>query len=67
MQISVVIPLYNKKDSILRALESIYNQTIQPSEIIVVNDGSTDGSELLVEELHHPLIRLIQRAINMRF
>ena len=61
MQISVVIPLYNKKDSILRALESIYNQTIQPSEIIVVNDGSTDGSELLVEELHHPLIRLIQQ------
>lgn len=61
MKISVVIPLYNKHDSILRALQSISNQTILPYEIIVVNDGSTDGSDQLVEVLHNHLIRLIEQ------
>lgn len=62
MQISVVVPLYNKKEGILKALNSVFQQTFQPSEIIVINDGSTDGSEKLVEELQHPLIRLIHQA-----
>lgn len=61
MKISVIIPLYNKKDFILKALDSIWNQTYLPTEVIIVNDGSTDGSELLVEALHHPLVRLINQ------
>jgi glycosyltransferase involved in cell wall biosynthesis len=59
MKISVVIPLYNKRDTIMRALESVFNQTIQPDEIVVVNDGSTDGSKKIVAELNHPLVKLI--------
>ena len=43
MQFSVVIPIYNRKSLIRRALESVLNQTVAPREIIVVNDGSTDG------------------------
>ena len=61
MKISVVIPLYNKRTSVIRALNSVLSQTIQPEEIIVVNDGSTDGSEQLVNELNHPLVRLINQ------
>jgi glycosyltransferase involved in cell wall biosynthesis len=59
MKISVVIPLYNKRETVLRALISVINQTVLPEEIIVVNDGSTDGSEQLIAELNHPLVRLI--------
>ena len=61
MKISVVIPLYNKCDSVGRALQSVFAQTIRPLEIIIVNDGSTDGSEKLVEALHNPIIRLFKQ------
>ena len=52
--ISVIIPLYNCKKYILRAVQSVLSQTILPSEIIVVNDGSTDGGEMLIEQMNHP-------------
>lgn len=44
MDISVVIPLYNKNDSIARSIDSIMRQELLPREVIVVDDGSTDGS-----------------------
>ena len=62
MKISVVIPLYNKKETILRVLNSVLSQTVLPYEIIVVNDGSTDGSEQIVAQLDHPLIRLVSQS-----
>ena len=49
--ISVVIPLYNKEQSILNTIKSVQNQTYRDFEIIVVDDGSTDGSPDLVESL----------------
>jgi glycosyltransferase involved in cell wall biosynthesis len=62
MKISVVIPLYNKRATVLRALKSVFSQTFQPEEIIVVNDGSTDGSEQIVTELNNSLVRLIHQS-----
>ena len=59
--ISVVIPLYNCKKYIVRAIQSILSQTYLPGEIIVVNDGSSDNGEKLVEEMNHPLVRLINQ------
>ena len=63
MKISVVIPLYNKQEGIMRALYSVFAQLVLPMEIIIVNDGSTDGSEQLVSELNHPLIKVL--ALSM--
>ena len=60
-RISVVIPLYNKKRHISRSIKSILNQTYQCSEIVVVNDGSTDGGEKEVEKIDDSRIRLIQQ------
>lgn len=59
--ISVVIPLYNKADSIGRTLESLNHQTYKDFEIVVVNDGSTDGSEKIIERIADPKIRLINQ------
>jgi glycosyltransferase involved in cell wall biosynthesis len=47
---SVIIPLYNKSQFISRSIDSVLNQTFKEYEIIVINDGSTDGGEKLVKE-----------------
>ena len=60
--VSVIIPLYNKVPHIKRALDSVLAQTYQDFEVIVVNDGSTDGSEKTVEEYLDPRIRLVHRV-----
>jgi len=51
---SVVIPLYNKKDFIGRAIMSVLKQSYQSFEIIIVNDGSTDGSENEIKSIDDP-------------
>jgi Glycosyl transferase family 2 len=43
--LSIVVPLFNKSGYIRRALDSIANQTFGDFEVIIVNDGSTDGGE----------------------
>lgn len=45
MLVSIIIPVFNEKDTIQECLKSLNNQSYKPIEIIVVDDGSTDGSE----------------------
>lgn len=47
---SIIIPLYNKKEYIKRCLESVLNQSYNKFEIIIVNDGSTDGGDAVAQE-----------------
>ena len=49
--ISVIIPVYNVQDTLERAVESVQNQTYQNIEVILVNDGSTDSSGQICDEL----------------
>jgi glycosyltransferase involved in cell wall biosynthesis len=59
VNISVVIPLYNKRPYIMRAISSVLSQTHPANEILVVDDGSTDGSREVVLEFKDSRIRLI--------
>lgn len=59
--ISVIIPLYNKATTIERAIRSVLNQTVQDFELIVVNNGSTDGSEDVVRTFDDQRITLISQ------
>ena len=49
MKFSVIIPLYNKAPYIRKALESVCAQTYTDYEVIIVDDGSTDGSAEIAE------------------
>ncbi|HVC60493.1 MAG TPA: glycosyltransferase [Acetobacteraceae bacterium] len=62
LRIVTVIPLYNGARFIARALDSVLDQTLPPSEIIVVDDGSTDDGPVIVQRFvnSHP-IRLLRK------
>ncbi|MFO7675575.1 MAG: glycosyltransferase family 2 protein [bacterium] len=59
--VSVVIPLYNKERHVARAVRSVLGQTFGDFELIIVNDGSTDGSAEKVRAFDDPRIRLLAR------
>lgn len=60
--ISVVIPLYNKQQSAARAIRSVLEQTYQDFELIVIDDGSTDGSLQVARSFTDPrLVVLTQQ------
>ena len=63
MQISVIIPTYNRKHLISRAIKSVINQSLKPFEIIVVDDGSTDGTYEFINQFF-PEIRVIRQSNN---
>jgi glycosyltransferase involved in cell wall biosynthesis len=61
MKVSVVIPLYNKASHIRRAMDSVLEQSHTDFELIVVDDGSSDGGGVIVREMHDQRIRLIEQ------
>jgi len=61
LDISVIIPTYNRKNTLPRAVESVLNQTYKPVEIIIVDDGSTDGTKEWFSEMY-PLVHYIYQV-----
>lgn len=59
MKISVVIPLYNKAGHIQRAIGSVLAQTYYDFEVIVIDDGSTDGGGDIVRTVTDSRVRLV--------
>lgn len=60
---SIIIPIYNKEKHILRALNSVLNQTFQNFEIIIVCDPSTDKSNEIVEAIEDFRIHILYRSL----
>ncbi len=59
--ISVIIPLYNKEDYISTSIKSIFKQSYNDYEIIVVNDGSTDKSVDIAKAFNDERIRIFNK------
>lgn len=62
IKFSIIIPLFNKKDYISRTLESVLAQSYIDYEVIVVDDGSTDGSCDVVQNFHDERIKLVSKS-----
>lgn len=60
MDVSVIIPTFNRRELVQRALRSVFDQTLPPREIIVVDDGSTDDTEQAVRR-RFPCTRLLKQ------
>ena len=63
MKISVVIPTFNRISLVARAIDSVLKQSLNPYEIIVVDDGSEDGTSEMIQNKYKS-IKLIQQQNN---
>lgn len=62
MTVSAIIPTYNRRNYIRRAIESVLAQTVAVDEVIIVDDGSTDGTAAAVQEWFGPRVNVIQQV-----
>ena len=60
-QVSVLLPVYNAQDYLRESIDSILNQSFTDFELIIINDGSKDGSKDIIDSYTDPRIKLIDQ------
>ena len=50
IKVSIVVPIYNTKEYLKKCIDSLLDQSLDCMEIILVDDGSTDGSSQLIDQ-----------------
>jgi glycosyltransferase involved in cell wall biosynthesis len=63
-KISVILPVYNAEKFIVNTVQSLLHQTFTDFELIIINDGSTDGSVEKIKAIHDSRIVLIDNHVN---
>lgn len=64
--VGIVMPMYNARETVLRAVQSVINQTYQDWHLYLINDKSTDDSLAWVrEQCQDPRITILDNAVNM--
>jgi glycosyltransferase involved in cell wall biosynthesis len=59
--VSIIVPIYNTEEYVEECIQSILSQSYKNIELILVNDGSTDGSGEICKKYEHlPLVRYIE-------
>jgi glycosyltransferase involved in cell wall biosynthesis len=61
-RISVVLPTYNRRATLTRAVDSVLRQTLRDLELIVVDDGSDDGTAEWLASLEDPRVRVLHQS-----
>lgn len=65
MIFSVIVPLYNKAPYVRKTIESVLNQTLCDYELIIIDNGSTDGSDRIVAGFIDPRIKFVRLEENI--
>ncbi|MFD1736776.1 glycosyltransferase [Bacillus salitolerans] len=67
MNITAIVPVYNCQDYIEKAIQSLLKQTFPIKEIIIVDDGSNDGTLEIIEKLHsqNSSLKLVRQSTNL--
>lgn len=63
--ITIIIPTYNRGKTLLRAINSVLNQTYKDFEVIVVDDNSSDDTELIVSSINDSRVRFVKHSTNL--
>lgn len=65
MTFSVIIPLYNKAPYVRKTVESVLRQTFDDYELVIIDNGSNDGSSEIVASFTDPRIRIVRLEENV--
>jgi hypothetical protein len=63
-RVTVLVPVYNGERYLREALDSVFAQTFEDYELLIINDGSTDRSVEIIRGYQDPRIRLVDNAQN---
>jgi len=63
-QVSVIMCTHNDAAFLKEAIDSILNQSFQDFEFIIINDGSTDNTKQIIEDINSPKIRYFEHLQN---
>lgn len=57
--VSVIVPTYNRREYLGECVDSVLKQTYNPVEVIVIDDGSTDGTDVFIQERYDKKVRYL--------
>ncbi len=61
---SVIMPVYNRQQSVLNSIQSVLSQSYQNFELIIIDDGSTDGTFDIINSVTDPRVKLCKNKTN---
>ena len=64
MKVSIIVPVYNVEEYLRKCLDSLVNQTYKNIEIVIVNDGTKDNSQLIIDEYREKYPKIIKSYIK---
>lgn len=63
-KVSIIVPVYNVEKYLDKCLDSLVNQTLKDIEIIIVNDGSPDNSQSIIDDYRNRYTTLIKAFVK---
>lgn len=63
-KVSIIIPTYNRADVLKASVQSVLQQSYTDFELLIIDDGSTDNTDIVVESINDKRIRYLKMSEN---